>query len=136
MEKPNPSNGTQLEEFKIYIETFRHHFDLFGKGTLAYFMVIGVLCSYLFKTDTNFLTKEFLATFIVIFSLLCSVTCSISHKWVTAVETRANILSSELGMAAFPFTGSKRVVTLVMVSSFILLIAGVILIIGISLGLL
>jgi hypothetical protein len=127
-------NQYQLEEIKLYLDVYKHHFDLFGKGTLAYFTIIGVLCSYLFRSDISFWAKEFLAIFVVVFSLFCAVTCVVGYQWVLTVEHRVKILGSELGMAAFPFSGSKRIVIMVLLASSTLIISAILLIIGIAKG--
>ena len=72
--------GQALDELKLYLDAYKHHFEIFIKGALIYFGIIGAISSYIFREGINDLTKCALDLFIIVISLITALGCWTSLK--------------------------------------------------------
>ena len=116
--------GQALDELKLYLDAYKHHFEIFIKGALIYFGIIGAISSYIFREGINDLTKCALALFIIVISLITALGCWTSLKWLRTVRSRVHALQTTLSMAPFPFDGAKWVGRLMFIAALLFLIGG------------
>lgn len=93
--------GQALDELKLYLDAYKHHFEIFIKGALIYFGIIGAISSYLFREGINDLTKCALALFIIVISLITALGCWTSLKWLRRLMFIAALFFLIGGMAGF-----------------------------------
>lgn len=108
-----------LEELKLYIDAYKHHFEIFIKGALIYFGIIGAITSYLFRARMNDPSRYSLAVFIIVISLITVIGCATSLRWLRSTEQRSLALQKQLRMAAFSFDGAKWVGRLMLVAALV-----------------
>ena len=98
------------EHLRVVVDTYKHHFDLFVKGWILYFAVIGACASYLSKGDVSDALRGWAAVLIALFSLLGIQRCQPLWQWVHGVEETIAQLSIELGVPPLSLSGTKSVV--------------------------
>ena len=126
--------GTHETELRLYHDAYKHHFDIFIKGGLIYFAIIGAITGYVFRQELTELTKYALVFFIAAFSVITAIGCLTSMYWLAQVKSRVHELNKALGMVAFPFDGAKWVGILMLAAALIFFVASIAAFVGIKLG--
>jgi membrane protein implicated in regulation of membrane protease activity len=92
----------------MYMDVYKHHFDLFVKGVVIYFAAMGAIAGYVFNDTLNSGTRVAVSSVAGIFSLLAVLACLLSRRWVTIVERHVAMMCHQLGLAPFPFSGARH----------------------------
>jgi hypothetical protein len=103
------AKATQLtfepELLKIYVDVYKHHFDLWLKGYVFYLAIIGSTAGFIFGKDTSPDTRRFLMLFVVTVSAVSLIAWFVGLMWAkdfaAAVERVAPANSPPLALKAF-----------------------------------
>lgn len=110
---PNPQMAGRQELLKsqlaIFLDAYKHHYELFLKGMLLYLAAIGAVAAYIYRDGVAHQVREMLSIMVGLGSAICVIGCISSWRWVGLIETRVNKICSELGVVDFPFMGAKHV---------------------------
>jgi hypothetical protein len=85
------------------------------KGFALYVAVLGALSGFIFRTGTAYEDKLALLTAEVIGSLAALFGTIVSRRWVIDLEATMTKITSDLGLAPFPFSGAKNIALVAMV---------------------
>ncbi len=102
------------KQVALYMDVYKHHFDLFVKGTAVYLAIVGTVAGLVFKDGTRLPLQVALCIFVMLISCVGGYACYWSDKWVCDLERVIRGMIEELEMEQFPFWGARRVVRLVM----------------------
>jgi hypothetical protein len=108
-----PSSDQLQKQLELYLDIYKHHFDIYLKAVALYLAVLGATLAYLFRAETKDADRAILALFIVFLSVGAVAGSLFSRRWVVDVQRIHHGISSHLGYPPFPFTGAIRVVTLI-----------------------
>lgn len=126
--------GMHEKELQFYLDAYKHHFDLFIKGALIYFAIIGFIAGYVFRKEMSEITRYALVFFIAAFSVITAFGCVTSLSWLAQVKSRVHELNKAVGMAAFPLDGAKWIGRLVLAAAALFFIASIVALVGIKMG--
>lgn len=115
------------EAFKIFVEIYKHHFDLWLKAYLAYLAIIGVVAGILFKPDTPIASRNFLIIFVAAISLLAVIAWIIGIVWIKLFERTLGQLSTVANLPLFGLFAFKFVVFVGLVGSIVISVAALVL---------
>lgn len=91
--------------FKIYLDIYKHHFELWLKGYIAYLAIIGATAGFVFVKDTPPQMDKFLLMFVGTVSVISMFAWSVGLKWVrdfsAAVKRVTPSDAPPLALAAF-----------------------------------
>jgi hypothetical protein len=110
-------------QLSIYIDLYKHHYDLFLKAAGIYLAVVSVLAGYMFRADVNFVTKCALSTIVSIAALIGFLGGRLYKEWLTSTEISVGNISDKLGIAPVVFIQTKKVITIEQVVSVLLFAA-------------
>ncbi len=93
------------ELLKIYVDIYKHHFDLWLKGYVFYLAIIGSTAGFIFGKDTSPVTRKFLMLFAVTVSAVSLIAWFVGWMWAKdfsiAVERVAPANSPPLALKGF-----------------------------------
>lgn len=116
--------GLHKGMLSLYLDVYRHHFDLFIKGGVIYLAIMATLAGYIFRAEVTRPTQATLMLFAAILSLLGIAGCRISRAWVKQLSAVVNDLSKAVSVPQFPFSGAVRITILIeLMCSVFLLVA-------------
>ena len=119
-ERPRPTPDVLKEVLKAYLETYRHHFDLFIKGAAGFLVSVGFVAGLLCGSSAEKPIKAALATAVCGGSVIALIASFTSLYWVQRLQRVVDQIS-DLGVGRFPFIGAKFVTFLLAVLALTLL---------------
>jgi hypothetical protein len=84
-EKPT-SQDVLLEQWRIHVETYRHHFELFVKGMVLHFTVVGAIWSVLYTKDVIGQTRVLPLLLVIVGSCTAIGGCVVSEMWTRRIQ--------------------------------------------------
>jgi hypothetical protein len=114
MASATPTPEQLQKQLELYLEIYKHHFDMYLKAVALYLAVLGGVLAYLFRAETSAADRRILASFIVLLSVGAVVGSLLSRRWVIDVQRIHHAIAADLGYPLFPFTGATRIVILIM----------------------
>lgn len=121
-----PSESLLRFQLDLYIGIYKHHFDLFIKGLLLYLAVVGASAGFMFRGDVSTQTQLLLASGVAGLSTLAVVGCIVSRRWVRDMDSTVSGITAALGISPLPFSGARRIATLMGVAAGLGAISGII----------
>ncbi|MCL4501003.1 MAG: hypothetical protein M1438_03995 [Deltaproteobacteria bacterium] len=117
-----------IKHLDMYMDIYKHHFNLFLKGVTIYLVSIGVIAGYIFKGDINIHTQAILSSLFIIESIGAFLCCVFSFRWINTVDkiVRRIILQLNVSVSSFPFGGVKGVILTTAMVAIVSSVAGVI----------
>ncbi len=112
-------------QLSIYIDLYKHHYDLFLKAAGIYLAVVSVLASYIFRADVNFATKCALSIIVSIAAIIGFLGGKLYIEWLTSTEKSVSDISNKLGIVPIVFIQTKKVIAIEQVVSVVLLVGSV-----------
>ena len=112
------------EQFAIYIEVYKQHFDLFVRGSGLYVVAVGILAGILFRDVTANSTRSLLSFGIAAFSFAALFGCIVSWVWVRQLQKNIDHYTSIIQAESFPLGGAKGIIITVGIVSIMLVGAG------------
>src|SRR2546425_12803203 len=103
-----PSPEALRAQLTMYMDLYKHHFDLFVKAVVIYFAAMGAIAGYVFNDSLSSGTRVAVSSVAGIVSLLALVACVCSRRWVTTVEQHVTMMCRQLNLVPFPFSGSRH----------------------------
>lgn len=124
---PAPITDTRdKDQMSMYVDVYKHHFDLFVKGVFLYFAVMGAAAGYVFGSATSRGSRIAVLLMASAISLVAQSACVVSRKWVRAVAMRVEKIAERLNIDAFPFDGAASITVVVQVVTTIFALAGLV----------
>jgi hypothetical protein len=124
-EQPNPSVDLSKWQIGVYMETYRHHWEIFIKAVILYFAVIGSVVGYVFGVSAaSHSSRRVLALAASIVSVFAMWCCVVSYAWVSYLERLLEQAWRSLGLEPFSLLAAKRIITVAMVLSVGFFVAG------------
>jgi len=109
-------------QLSIYIDLYKHHYDLFLKAAGIYLAVVSVLASYIFRADVNFATKCALSIIVSIAAIIGFFGGKLYIEWLTSTEKSVSDISNKLGIVPIVFIQTKKMIAIEQVVSALLLL--------------
>ena len=128
LDLPLPEVDGQLlwKQLSLYLEIYKHHFDLFVKGTVVYLALLGAIAGYIFRAEATLASQAALSLFATAISTLAFVGCLVSGRWVAELEAVIGRIAHSLRVEPFPFSGARMVVRVVEAMCALFLVASAI----------
>ncbi len=102
---PGTPSASEPELLKLYVDVYKHHFDLWLKGYVIYLAVVGSAAGLIFRADASPDVRRFLMLFVVTVSAVSLVAWFVGLKWAktfsAALERIAPVNSPPLALKAF-----------------------------------
>lgn len=99
-----------LSQFKLYIDVYTRHFDIFLKGVIIYLALLGGVAGFIYHDNVTFGTKVTLSVMASILSLIMFVACLMSRLFLIDLKIIIDEVADELGIRRFPFSGAMGVI--------------------------
>ena len=92
-----PQGVLSWELLKLYVDLSKHHFDLLLKGSAVYLAIIATAAGFVFRTETEPVTRTALLLLVAIVSIAAVIAWSLlSFGHVhSACKWRTSVLNSE-----------------------------------------
>ena len=111
-EVQSESGTPALELLKIFVDLYKHHFDLWLKGYLVYLGIIGVTAGFLFNKDAAPTTRSFLILFLVTVSSISVGAWAVGLVWLRRFDATLRDLSLQAKAPIISLLTFKAVVFL------------------------
>src|ERR1035441_1669360 len=108
---------------QMYLDVYKHHFDLFVKAVFLYFATMGATAGYVFAGSTTRGAKIAVLLVGAALSLVAECACVVSRRWVVAVDRRVAKFAEELGVESFPFNGARDTTIVVQAVTSVFMVA-------------
>jgi len=108
-----------------YFGVFQHHWDTYLKAHALLYSVIGAIAGYVFKPDIPAAQRTVLICLVIAAAATAVLGGLSCFRWVVEFEAEMHKLEAILGGARFPFSGTRRVITLFSAASGVFLIVGI-----------
>lgn len=119
------TGASSWELLKLYVDLYKHHFDLFLKGYAVYLAIIATAAGFVFRDGTEPLTRTALVLLVAIVSIAAVVAWSTSFFWARAFGFQVQNLCRELGIPLMPMFGVKVILLIATAGAFIMLFGAV-----------
>jgi hypothetical protein len=120
------SSERAFRQLKMYIDVYKYHFDLFLKGVVLYLATVGAIAGFIYRSGASVESQVVLSAIVSIGSIIAMFGCYVSRKWVIALEEAVNNLAEQAGAERFPFSGAKGVLVVIIGTSVLFAVAGVV----------
>jgi hypothetical protein len=114
------SEASALESFKIFVDLYKHHIDLWLKGYLVYLATIGVIAGFLFSKETVPTVRWFLILFLVTVSAVSVAAWTVGLVWLRRFDAILRDLSLRARVPTISLFGFKAVVLLGLIGAIII----------------
>lgn len=121
------SQADARDAFKVFIDIYKHHFDLWLKAYLAYLAIIGVVAGILFRPETPSDSRQFLVLFVVTVSLLSVIAWVIGLAWIRQFEKILDQLSVAANFPLFRLFAFKLLVFMGLIGSLVISASAIVL---------
>jgi hypothetical protein len=111
-------------QMSVYIDLYKHHFDLFLKAAVIYLAVVSGLTAFSFRVD-NFSARCALSIMVSIATIIGFLGGKLYKEWLTSTERALSNISDKLGIAPLEFTQTKKMITIEQAVSVLLLFGSV-----------
>lgn len=111
-------------QLSIYIDLYKHHFDMFLKAAVIYLGVVAGLAALSFNAKT-FVGKCGLAILVSIATVVGFLGGKIYKEWLISTERVLSDISTKLGILPVDFTQTKKMVNIEQSVSVLLLIGSI-----------
>ena len=115
------------DAFKVFVEIYKHHFELWLKAYLAYLAIMGVVAGILFKPETPLDSRKFLVLFVVTVSLLSVVAWSIGLVWLRQFEKTIDQLSAAANFPTLRLSAFKLLVFVGLIGALVISVSAIVL---------
>jgi len=113
-------HSSDIEALMIYIDIYKHHFDLFLKGYIFYLAVIGAIAGLVFSNEVDAQTSQFLLFFMSTVSVMAILTWSGGLFFLLRFIKTMNTLSITAGVPLLPSSMFVWVLSLGLVASIVI----------------
>ena len=127
-----PSADLTRAHLAMFIDVYKHHFDLFVKTVFLYFAAMGTAAGYVFRTSATPESKMAVCGVAAAVSIVAVVTCIVCQKWVLRLENTVTAMCIQLALLPFPFSGAKTMPILTAVVGGCFALAAIALLISLS----
>ena len=117
------ASDTAKSQMQMYLDVYKHHFDLFVKAVFLYFATIGATAGYVFASSTTRGAKISVLLVGAALSVVAECACVVSRRWVMAVDQRVAKFAEELGVESFPFSGARNTTIVVQAVTSVFVVA-------------
>lgn len=112
-----------ITQYGQYLETYRHHLELFSKLLALYFALVGTVTGVIFSDKTSEDSRKSLKVFMIAISALMLAGAYFAFKFGLRLAQAIAELETVLQMPTrFPFDGPKYMLALSAVASFMVLL--------------
>ena len=108
------------ELLKLYIDLYKHHFDLFLKGYGVYLAIIATAAGFVFRSETEPVARTALLLLVAIVSIAAVIAWSTSFFWARAFGLQVQNLCRELLIPSMPMFGVKVILVIAAVGALIM----------------
>lgn len=96
----------------MFVDLYKHHFDLWIKGYLVYLGIVGVTAGFLFNKDTTPNARSFLILFLVTVSSISVGAWAVGLVWLRSFDSTLRDLSVRARVPPISLLGFKAIVFL------------------------
>jgi hypothetical protein len=111
-------------QLNMYMDLYKHHYELYIKGMVIWLAVIGALAGYIFRPDIDMSTKCALSVFISVCSINAFFGGVLSKRWVNRTEEALAEIWAGLGIKPYRFTHVKGIILIMQIASGLLFLGG------------
>jgi hypothetical protein len=106
------------------LDLYKHHFDLFLKGTGGYIAVLGFVGSAIFREPADGGSRKKMWLIMALASSVGVAGCLIARIWVRSIRGKLDELSGELQVPTPPLHAAEGIVAVTLVLCSIFLLCG------------
>lgn len=118
-------DAPEWELLRIYVDLYKHHFDLFVKGYVVYLAIIGAVAGFVFRPETDPMTRRLLLAFAVLASALATAAWITAIIWSGAFAAELLAVCHRLGQVRMPVFGTRIILLLGTLGSLALTAGGI-----------
>jgi hypothetical protein len=116
--------------FVLFVDLYKHHFDLFLKGFVFYLAVQGAVAGFAFSEDTTPETRQALLTLATVMSVFAVATWTVALVGMSQFATTFEELCAKLSVPHLPTFGVKVSMFLCILASLVMFCFGIFLLSG------
>jgi hypothetical protein len=110
---PNfPTRDELLSQLEMWLDVYKHHFDLFLKGVAFYLAAAGALGGLIYREHATSAAQRTLSLGLEVFSTAAVLGCLISWRFVARLREDTDAIASAVGIRPFPYWGACAVTLL------------------------
>ncbi|MGI9450932.1 MAG: hypothetical protein ACR2QH_09920 [Geminicoccaceae bacterium] len=91
-------------QFKIYLDAYKHHHDLYIKAITLYFTVFAMIVGYFYKDNAYADSRWILPIIVFVLSFAASSGSVLYYRWVVRMRFIVDEIADDLHLRRFPFT--------------------------------
>ena len=118
-------DAPEWDLLRMYVDLYKHHFDLFVKGYVVYLAIIGAVAGFVFRPETDPLTRMLLLAFAVLASVLATAAWVTAIVWSGAFAAEVLVVCRRLGDVRIPMFGTRVILILGTLGSLALTAGGI-----------
>ena len=100
------------ELLKLYVDLYKHHFDLFLKGYAVYLAIVATVAGFVFRGEIEPVTRAALLLLVALVSIAAVIAWSTAFFWARAFGSQVQSLCRELGIPSMPMFGVKAILVI------------------------
>jgi hypothetical protein len=126
-ERQDVSEDLLKWQVELYVDTYRHHWEMFIKAITLYVVAMGAIGGYVFGAsagDPSLRSVIALAASVVsVFALWCFI---LSYRWVQYADVSLNGAMRSLGLPDFSLRVAKQIIVVALVLAITTFVGGII----------
>jgi len=115
------------EQMVLFVDLYKHHFDLFVKGFVVHLAIIGSGAGLAFSDKLDPFTRRWLLILVVALSIVSVVAWIVSLRWAYRFAQQFEDLCDRIGMERLPTFGVKAIIALATTGSLFFAVVGIVL---------
>jgi hypothetical protein len=112
--------GLCERQLERYLTMYRFGYELFVKAMFFYFVAVGAVGSYVFRTDASRSQQHWFLIVVIYTSLAASVGCSITLRWWNSMAQAIERSCNQLEVETIPIREGKYLIISVIVDCFLI----------------
>lgn len=121
------SRVTDLERAKQYIDVYKHHWDMYVKGNVFLYAIIGALTGYTFRDGASTVERMALSVLVAFAAAIGIFASRRGRAWLRDFKHQIHAIEARLGEERFPLAGVDQTLALFGWGSLVLLAGAVLL---------
>lgn len=99
--------GFLFSQFKLYIDVYTRHLDIFLKGVLLFLALIGGVAGFIYRENASSETQVALSVVACLLSLIMLTVCLKSMRFLIDLKKIVDEIADQLDIRRFPFSGVR-----------------------------
>lgn len=120
-----PKEERNVDELRLILDVYKHHWDAFLKGYGLYLIACSVLVGYGLSQQADAYNKIFSGIAVIVASIFMFFGMNIAISWMQDTANRAESVARKMGITTISFAQALKAVRTLRMSTLAMIITGV-----------